>query len=383
MALAPNDNAFMARALRLAERGIYTTMPNPRVGCVLVKHEQVIAEGWHVRAGEGHAEVNALAQAGENARGATAYVTLEPCSHTGKTGPCAEALVQAGVARVVFAMEDPNPQVAGRGLEILQAAGIVVDGPLFEDQARALNPGFIKRMERKRPLVRCKMAMSLDGRTAMESGESKWVTSPKARADVQRLRARSCAIITGIGSVLQDNSQLTVRAQELGLDNSEAIASRQPLRVLLDSRLQLPRDALILRQSDPNSPKLVPSPLLLVHNGEAPAAQLADWPAHVELLALPGRDGKIDLEALLRELAKRQCNEVLVEAGATLAGAFLRRGLLDELFIYMAPKLLGSQARPVFELPLATMSASLALKITDIRAIGQDWRITAVPDVEY
>ncbi|ACE83295.1 bifunctional diaminohydroxyphosphoribosylaminopyrimidine deaminase/5-amino-6-(5-phosphoribosylamino)uracil reductase RibD [Cellvibrio japonicus] len=383
MALTRDDHRFMARALRLAERGLYTTMPNPRVGCVLVKNQQIIAEGWHVRAGEGHAEVNALRIAAEQARGATAYVTLEPCNHTGKTGPCSQALIDAGVARVVYAMEDPNPLVSGRGLERLAAAGIEVDGPLFEEQARALNPGFITRMERKRPLLRCKMAMSLDGRTAMASGESKWITSPKARADVQRLRAASCAIVTGIGSVLQDNSQLTLRARELGLPRAEDIARRQPLRVILDSRLQLPRDALIMQTADPNSPELVPGPILLVHNGTADGAQLDGWPAHVELLALPGRDGRIDLEALVRELAQRQCNEVLIEAGATLAGAFLRRGLLDEVVVYMAPKLLGSQARPLFELPLETMSASLALKITDMRALGQDWRITAVPDVEY
>lgn len=242
MALTRDDHRFMARALRLAERGLYTTMPNPRVGCVLVKNQQIIAEGWHVRAGEGHAEVNALRIAAEQARGATAYVTLEPCNHTGKTGPCSQALIDAGVARVVYAMEDPNPLVSGRGLERLAAAGIEVDGPLFEEQARALNPGFITRMERKRPLLRCKMAMSLDGRTAMASGESKWITSPKARADVQRLRAASCAIVTGIGSVLQDNSQLTLRARELGLPRAEDIARRQPLRVILDSRLQLPRE---------------------------------------------------------------------------------------------------------------------------------------------
>jgi diaminohydroxyphosphoribosylaminopyrimidine deaminase/5-amino-6-(5-phosphoribosylamino)uracil reductase len=375
MPLTSTDNRSMVRALRLAERGLYTTMPNPRVGCVLVKGDEVIAEGWHVRAGEGHAEVNALQQAGDQARGATAYVTLEPCSHTGKTGPCSEALVNAGVARVVYAMEDPNPLVSGRGLEILRAAGIRVDGPLFEDQARALNPGFIKRMERKLPWVRCKLAMSLDGRTAMASGESKWITGPKARADVQRMRARSCALVTGIGSLLQDNSSLTVRAAELALGDADTIAARQPLRVILDSRLQLPRNALILQQ---------PTPILLVHNGDpANTPGLSGWPQHVECLALPGKDGRIDLEALLRELANRQCNEVMVEAGANLCGSFLRRGLLDEIVIYMAPKLLGNKARGLFELPLDSISAALSLKITDMRAIGQDWRITAIPDTEY
>lgn len=374
MAFTPQDYDFMARALRLAERGLYTTMPNPRVGCVLVRNGQIIAEGWHVRAGEGHAEVNALEQAGAAAQGATAYVTLEPCNHTGRTGPCSQALIDAGVGRVVYAMEDPNPLVSGAGLDRLEAAGVKVDGPLLEEEARALNPGFIKRMGRKRPMVRIKMAMSLDGRTAMASGESKWITGPKARADVQRLRARSCAVISGIGSILQDNSVLSVRAAELGLGDAEVIAQRQPLRVILDPRLELPREAWLLQES---------SPILVVHNGQAAVELMQGWPAHVEFLTLPNREGRIDLDKLLRELAQRQCNEVLVEAGAKLAGAFLRRGLADEIVVYMAPKLMGSNARPLFDLPLDTMSASLALKIQDIRALGHDWRITAVPDIEY
>ncbi len=374
MAITPVDFDFMAQAFRLAERGLYTTMPNPRVGCVLVKDGQIIAEGWHIRAGEAHAEVNALRAAGENARGATAYVSLEPCSHTGRTGPCSQALIDAGVARVVYAMEDPNPLVSGDGIAMLRAAGVQVDGSLLEDDARALNPGYIKRMERKLPFVRCKLAMSLDGRTAMESGESKWITGPKARADVQRLRARSCAIISGVDSILQDNSSLTVRVDELDLPNAQEAAAKQPLRVILDSTLRLSRNALLFKQ---------PSPILLVHNGSVDAAQCDGWPEFVELLALPAKDDRIDLTALLRELAKRQCNEVLVETGATLAGSFLRRGLLDEIIIYMAPKLLGSNARPIFDLPLDTMSSSLALKIKDIRAVGRDWRITAAPDTEY
>ena len=374
MSVTQSDPVFMARALRLAERGLYTTMPNPRVGCVLVKDGQIIGEGWHYRAGEGHAEVNALAQAGEQARDATAYVTLEPCSHTGKTGPCSEALIAAGVARVVYAMEDPNPQVSGRGLEKLTAAGIEVAGPLLEDDARALNPGFVKRMEQKRPLVRCKLAMSLDGRTAMASGQSKWVTGRKAREDVQRLRAHSCAIISGIDTVLSDNASLTVRADELQLPNAEDAAAKQPLRVILDSRLRLTRNAEILNH---------PSPILLVHNGsDENANKLAGWPEHLELMALPGKEGRIDLLALVHELARRECNELLVEAGATLAGSFLRLGLLDEIIVYMAPKLLGSNARPLFDLPLNTMAAALPLKIQDIRPVGNDWRITAVPDME-
>ncbi len=375
MSLTHTDHLYMAQALRLAERGLYTTMPNPRVGCVLVKGDQVIAEGWHYRAGEAHAEVHALQQAGEQARGATAYVTLEPCNHSGRTGPCSEALLAAGVARVVFAMEDPNPQVAGSGLERLRAAGVVIDGPLLEDDARALNPGFLKRMERKLPFVRCKLAMSLDGRTAMASGQSKWVTGRKSREDVQRLRARSCAIVSGIDTVISDNAALIVRVDELQLGNADDAATQQPLRVILDSRLRLGRDAELLRH---------PSPILLVHNGaQDNAARLNDWPAHVELLAIPDSHGRIDLLAVLRELARRQCNEVLVEAGATLAGSFLRRGLLDELIIYVAPKLLGSSARPLFDLPLNTMSAALPVKVRDMRAVGDDWRITAVPDMEH
>jgi len=374
MSVTQADHVFMARALRLAERGLYTTMPNPRVGCLLVKDGQIIGEGWHYRAGEGHAEVNALAQAGEQARAATAYVTLEPCSHTGKTGPCSEALITAGVARVVYAMEDPNPQVSGRGLEKLTAAGIEVAGPLLEDDARALNPGFVKRMEQKLPVVRCKLAMSLDGRTAMASGQSKWVTGRKAREDVQRLRAHSCAIISGIDTVLSDNASLTVRADELQLPNAEDAAAKQPLRVILDSRLRLTRNSEILNH---------PSPILLVHNGsDDNADKLNGWPEHLELIALPGKNDRIDLLALLRELARRECNEVLVEAGATLAGSFLRLGLLDEVIVYMAPKLLGSNARPLFDLPLNTMAAALPLKFRDIRAVGDDWRITAIPDME-
>lgn len=374
MTITAVDFEFMAHAFRLAERGLYTTMPNPRVGCVLVKEGRIIAEGWHERAGEAHAEVNALRAAGDNARGATAYVSLEPCSHTGKTGPCSQALIEAGIARLVYAMEDPNPLVSGNGIAMVRAAGIQVDGPVLENDARALNPGFIRRMERKRPYVRCKMAMSIDGRTAMASGESKWITGPKARADVQRLRARSCAIIAGADSILQDNASLTVRVDELGLPNAEAAAAKQPLRVILDSQLRTPRTALMFKQA---------TPILLVHNGQVDEEQLSGWPDFVEMIAFSAKDGRIDLQALLLELARRHCNEVLVEAGATLSGSFLRRGLLDEIIMYMAPKLLGSNALPLFNLPLDTMSAALSLKINDIRAVGRDWRITAVPDTEY
>ena len=364
------DRSWMSRALMLAERGLYTTEPNPRVGCVLVVDGEVVGEGWHVRAGEGHAEVNALAQAGERARGATAYVTLEPCSHFGKTPPCADALIKAGVARMVAAMQDPNPQVAGNGLQRLREAGIAVECGLLEDQARALNPGFIKRMQQGLPWVRVKLAMSLDGRTAMASGESKWITGPAARADVQRLRARSGAVVSGADSVLLDDSALTVRASELGLPPDEAAAAeRQPLRVLIDSLRRVPLEQRFFREAGPT---------LVISTS---AEQAADDYLAVgsELLAVPGADGKVDLHAVLRTLAERGCNEVLVEAGAGLSGAFWRAGLVDELIVYMAPRLLGSQARPLMQLPFESMSEAMDVAVTDMRAIGQDWRITARP----
>ena len=365
------DREWMSRALMLAERGVYTTEPNPRVGCVLVADGRIVGEGWHVRAGEGHAEVNALAQAGDLARGATAYVTLDPCSHFGRTPPCADALVKAGVSRVVAAMQDPNPQVAGNGLNRLREAGIEVDCGLLEAQAQALNPGFIKRMQQGLPWVRVKLAMSLDGRTAMASGESKWITGPAARADVQRLRARSGAVVSGADSVLLDDSALTVRAAELGLpaDEAAAAAERQPLRVLIDSLRRVPLDQRFFRETGPT----------LVISTSAEQAADDYRAAGSELLAVPGADGKVDLHAVLQTLAERGCNEVLVEAGAGLSGAFWRAGLVDELIVYMAPRLLGSQARPLMQLPFESMSEAMDVAIVDMRAIGQDWRITARP----
>ena len=365
------DRSWMSRALMLAERGLYTTEPNPRVGCVLVADGEVVGEGWHVRAGEGHAEVNALAQAGERARGATAYVTLEPCSHFGKTPPCADALITAGVSRMVAAMQDPNPQVAGKGLQRLREAGIAVECGLLEEQARALNPGFIKRMQQGLPWVRVKLAMSLDGRTAMASGGSKWIIGPAARADVQRLRARSGAVVSGADSVLLDDSALTVRASELGLPSDEAAAAaeRQPLRVLIDSLRRVPLEQRFFREAGPS----------LVISTSAEQAADDYLAAGSELLAVPGADGKVDLQAVLQILAERGCNEVLVEAGAGLSGAFWRAGLVDELIVYMAPRLLGSQARPLMQLPFESMSEAMDVAVTDMRAIGQDWRITARP----
>ena len=367
--------AFMALAIQLAARGLYTCSPNPRVGCVLVKSGQIIAQGWHQKAGEGHAEVNALANAasgdfGEDIKGATAYVTLEPCSHHGQTPPCCDALIKAEVAEVVIAMQDPNPLVAGEGIKRLQAAGIKVVCGVLEQEARALNPGFIKRMEQGLPLLRCKMAMSLDGRTAMASGESQWITGSAARKEVQRLRAQSCAIITGIDSVLLDDSSLTVRAQELDLPEAELIAQRQPLRVVVDSALRIPLSAKILKQSGRT---------MLVTANQNENLQRVISQRGVEVLCLPGRDKRVDLQALMKYLAEQQCNEVLLEAGARLAGSALQAQLIDELRIYMAPLLMGSEARPLFNLPLQTMADKMTLKIQQIRAVGDDWCIDALP----
>lgn len=364
------DAHYMARALELARKGFYSTHPNPRVGCVVVRDGQVVGEGWHVRAGEPHAEVHALRQAGELARGATAYVTLEPCSHHGRTPPCAEALVDAGVARVVAAMQDPNPQVAGRGLLRLMQAGIMVQSGVMEAEARALNIGFIKRMEHGLPYVRVKLAMSLDGRTAMASGESQWITGPAARSAVQRLRARSSVVLTGADSVLADGARMTVRASELGLD-AEAAAlavSRQPLRVLVDGRLKVPLDA----------PFYQAGSALVVTCAAAQARERYEQQG-LELLALPASDGHVDLRKLLGELASRGVNELLVEAGPRLAGAFARMGLVDEYQLFVAGKFLGSSARPLLDWPLAQMSEAPALKIIEMRAVGDDWRVIAIP----
>lgn len=364
------DQRSMARALELARKGVYSTHPNPRVGCVIVAAGQIVGEGWHARAGEPHAEVHALRQAGAKARGATAYVTLEPCSHHGRTPPCAEALVQAGVARVVAAMQDPNPQVAGRGLARLQEAGIEVACGVLEGEARALNVGFIKRMELGLPYVRVKLAMSLDGRTAMASGESQWITGPAARAAVQRLRARASVVLTGADTVLADGARLTVRPDELGL-NAELTAlamTRPPLRVLVDGRLRVPLSA----------PFYQAGKALVATCAVAGARQLFLDDGH-ELLAVSGCNGHVDLRKLLLELAARGANEVLVEAGPRLAGAFARQGLVDEYQLFVAAKFLGSSARPLLEWPLAKMAEAQELQIVEMRAVGADWRIIARP----
>ena len=371
----PTPAAWMARALQLARRGIYTTHPNPRVGCVLVKNRQLVGEGWHLRAGEPHAEVHALRMAGQAAQRATAYVTLEPCSHHGRTGPCAVALIEAGVKRVVVAMQDPNPEVAGRGIAMLREAGIEVEVGLLEEEARALNVGFVSRMTRGRPHVRLKMAMSLDGRTAMQSGESQWITGPHARAEVQRLRAGASAVMTGVDSIIFDNSRLTVRAAQLGLDDAEVIAARQPLRVVVDTQLRLPQAAACLREPGRT--------LVATVAGHDSQRRVRLEAAGAEVVILPADDnGRVDLHALLRYLAEQeQANEVLLETGATLAGAMLDAGLVDEMQLFVAPTLLGGDARPLFALPgLTRMAQQRPLEILDIRAIGRDWRITARPE---
>ncbi len=364
------DTRMMARALQLARRGRYSAKPNPHVGCVLVRDGEIIGEGFTQPAGGDHAEIQALKAAGD-AAGATAYVTLEPCSHQGKTGPCADALASAGVARVVAAMQDPNPQVAGEGLRRLAAAGIAVDNGLMAEEARAEIAGFCARMQRGRGRVRVKLASSLDGRTAMASGESQWITGAAARRDVQRLRASSCAVVTGVGTVLADDCSLTVRADELGLTPPEArlAADHQPLRVVLDSRLRTPAAAKVLDAMAPS---------LLCHAGgvELPEQLKA---SRAELLALPQAAAGLDLQVLMTELAARQCNEILVECGPRLAGALLQAGLLDELVVYMAPVLMGSSARPLMDLPLVEMAEKVPLHIRDIRRLGEDWRITATP----
>ena len=368
--MTPPDQAWMARALDLARRGLYSTHPNPRVGCVIVRDGQIVGEGWHARAGEAHAEVHALRQAGERARGATAYVTLEPCSHHGRTPPCADALLAAGIVRVVAAMQDPNPQVAGSGLQRLAQAGVEVLAGVLEGEARALNAGFIKRMEQGLPFVRVKLAMSLDGRTAMASGESQWITGPAARAAVQRLRARSSVVLSGADTVLADGARLTVRPDELGLDaeHSALAMTRPPLRELVDGRLRVPLDA----------PFYAAGKALVATCAAADARErfLAD--GH-ELLAIPGSNGHVDLPRLLRELAARGANEVLVEAGPHLAGAFARAGLVDEYQLFVAACFLGSGARPLLDWPLGRMAEAPRLKIIGMRAVGDDWRIIAVP----
>jgi diaminohydroxyphosphoribosylaminopyrimidine deaminase/5-amino-6-(5-phosphoribosylamino)uracil reductase len=387
------DHEFMSRAIDLAKKGHFTTSPNPRVGCVLVSYKdgigQVIGEGFHQKAGQGHAEVNALAQAKVNnltlLKGATAYVTLEPCSHFGRTPPCAQALIDAGVSHVIAAMVDPNPQVSGNGLALLEKAGISVRSGLLEQSARLLNVGFIHQMVNNLPYVRCKLAASLDGKTAMASGESKWITSADARQDVQRLRAQSCAIITGADSVLFDNAKMTVRWSELGelKNNYPEETLRQPLRIVIDSQNRLTPGLALFEHE---------SPILLI-NGEVQGhvenkvesdlENLPKWPHFVEQVQLPMTQNaqgklKINLKALLEYLAKRGLNDILVESGAQLSGAFIEQNLVNELILYQAPKLMGGDGKSLVEMPsISRLNQAKALTISDIRMVGGDIRITS------
>jgi diaminohydroxyphosphoribosylaminopyrimidine deaminase/5-amino-6-(5-phosphoribosylamino)uracil reductase len=351
------DYEFMARALRLAERGLNTTTPNPRVGCVLVKSGQVVGEGWHEKAGEPHAEANALRLAGVAARGATAYVTLEPCSHFGRTPPCADALIAAGIARAVVAMEDPNPQVAGEGLAKLKGAGIDAALGLMSAQAIELNIGFVSRMTRGRPWLRLKVAASIDGKTALNNGKSQWITGPDARRDAHAWRARSCAILTGIGTVRDDDPSLTVR---------DVPCTRQPLHVVTDSRLDMPPNAKLLARG------------ALIFSAIDDVARRDALGRDAEVVVLPNAAGKVDLAAMLAEMGRRGINEVLVEAGVKLNGSLLAAGLVDELLIYQAPILLGDKARGMFDLPeLADLAGVRRLNIVERRMVGADCLIRA------
>ena len=355
--------AYMARALSLAKRGIYTTHPNPRVGCVIVKDNQIIGEGWHKTAGKDHAEVIALKKAGKNAEGATVYVTLEPCCHHGKTPPCSEALIKAKVKTVVIATEDPNPLVNRGGIADLQRGGIEVVTGVGKTAARELNRGFIKRVTTGLPWVTLKIAVSMDGKTALQSGESQWITSEPARIDAHKLRARSSAILTGVGTVLRDDPRMTARIEGI---------ERQPLRVVLDSRLSTPLDAKILHE---------PGNVLLITTDESFYEDSEYQPAYqsknVEVIRLERKHGMIDVQAVMAELGKREVNELMLEAGALLSGSILKKGLVDECVIYMAPDLLGSESRGMFDIPgISELSQRIEFSFHDIRRVGRDCRIT-------
>lgn len=351
----------MAQALRLAEKGLYSTSPNPRVGCVMVRAGKIIGEGWHEKTGDPHAEILALNRAGEEARGATAYVTLEPCNHQGRTGPCTEALIKAAVARVVAAMQDPNPLVNGAGTTKLKTAGIQVDSGLLENEAHELNIGYISRMTRGRPWVRMKIAASLDGKTALNNGKSRWITGEAARRDAHHWRARSCAVLTGIGTVKDDDPQLNVR---------HVSTPRQPVRVVVDSRLEISPSARVLQGG-----RVV---IYCAVSDEQRAARLRE--KDVQLIALPNSEGKVELSQMMAHLAKLEVNEVLVEGGFKLNGSLLQAGLVDELLIYLAPHLIGDNARGMFHLSeLGDLAGRRELKILDLRKVGEDLRVLARP----
>ena len=371
------DRRYMARAIELASNGLYTTDPNPRVGCVIVKDDVVLAEGWHQRAGGAHAEVAALQKINGRAEGATAYVTLEPCCHYGRTPPCTDALINANVARVVIAGLDPNPLVAGKGMAKLVQAGIIVEHGILQEQARQLNPGFNKRMQRQLPYVRCKIAMSLDGRTAMVSGESQWITGEQARKDVHQWRAQSSAILTGIGTVLSDDPSLNVRLSELDVPVMKHFTDDdQPLRVVLDSHLRMPKDARMLQ---------LPGTTLIYTTSDIAAnrqhaSELEIYGAQVIQVERDDERDTVNLGAALQDLAKRGTNEVMIEAGAAVNGSALSQGFIDELIFYIAPSLMGDSAKGAFHLPnIHSMAQKMELDIVDTRQIGVDWRIIARP----
>jgi diaminohydroxyphosphoribosylaminopyrimidine deaminase / 5-amino-6-(5-phosphoribosylamino)uracil reductase len=365
------DRFAMQRALTLAARGLESTDPNPRVGCVIAQRGRIVGEGWHERAGEAHAEIAALLAAGTQAAGASLYVTLEPCSHQGRTPPCTDALIAARVARVVYATADPNPLVDGRGAGALRAAGIAVEAGLLEQEATELNAGFFRRMRLGRPLVRVKLAMSLDGRTALANGESRWITGEAARQDVQRWRARSSAVLTGIGTVLADDPRLDVRLPP----EAEEAPRRQPLRVVLDTRLRTPDKARLFE---------VPGDVLILTALAAPndahVARLSARGARIE--SLPAAGNRLALPAVIDRLGELELNEVLVEAGATLAGELLRQSLADELLLYVGPRLLGPSARALVNLPdLRELKDAPAFALLEMQQVGEDLRLRLRPSV--
>ena len=367
-----HDQYYMAHALRLAERGLWTTDPNPRVGCVIVREGQIVGEGWHEKAGEPHAEIHALKMAKDQTQGATCYITLEPCCHYGRTPPCTDELIKAGIVRVVVAMTDPNPLVSGKAIEQLLQAGIMVDTGVLSAEAEQLNPGFYMRMRHKRPYVRSKLAMSVDARTALGNGQSQWITSQQARMDVQSLRARSSAIMTGAGTVLADDPLLTVREHELPDYYPKPKTLRQPLRVVVDSHLSTPPEARILS---------LPGQTVIFTSSHNQYIKPKLEQAGARIVYLPMNEHGIDLQAMCQQLAEEyEVNELLLETGANLSGSMLRAGLIDEIVIYMAPLLMGNKARGLFELPdLQVLTEAIPLDISEIRAIGCDWRITAHP----
>jgi len=357
--LTAANHEFMGQALELAGRGLYTTTPNPRVGCVVVGDGAVVGTGWHEKAGMPHAEVLALKAAGARSRGATLYVNLEPCSHHGRTPPCVNAIIEAGVERVVAAMQDPNPRVAGAGFARLRAAGIGVEQGLMEDEARELNIGFIARMTRGRPWVRMKIAASIDGRTALAGGKSQWITGEPARQDGHRWRARACAVLTGFGTVRDDDPQLNVR----GVDTP-----RQPLKIVVDSKFETSPSARLLQEGK-----------TLVAGAVNDAKRIASLKrAGAEVVIIPNDGGKVELFKLMEELARRELNEIHVEAGAKLNGSLLQAGVVDELLVYLAPRVIGDSGRGMFHLPdLTELSRSTALKIREVERVGEDLRILA------